>query len=288
MRTIFILLIATNLVMSCKKDKDTKSFKHKALPSDISKLYEFQGDETSDTVWIYVQGGPVTDREYAFEETYQDGSDLYPFFKDDFRVYPYQAQHLDKTIAPSALFDFKAAKKEAAKSSEVVKRIVEHFNAKNKVVYLVGHSYGSFIVNDVLARYGSIARKTISLNGRLEMDDVVWQGFSKGEEWLFEDTGINPTLNTSASDDIEEQNMRKLAAGLGYNRYTSKYANVDLSDAIFFTAGDDKYVGDFTQNTIDFLQANAEQLYVIPDIGHGDVFNPNLMKELHDVIIKDN
>ncbi len=288
MRALYTLLIATSLLMSCKKDKDDKSFKSTPIPTDISKLYETYGDANADTVWIYVQGGPVTEREYAFEELYDDGSDLFPFFKDDLRIYPYQAQHLDPNIASSIIFDFEDAKKEAAKSSEIVKRIVEHFKAKNKVVYLVGHSYGSFIVNDVLARYGSIARKTISLNGRIDMDNVVWQGFSKGEEWLFDQSGLNPWLNTSATNTTEEKNMRRLAAGLGYNRYTERYANTDLSDAIFLTAEDDMYVGDYTQHAIDFLQPRAEKLYVVPSIGHSDVFHPSMMKGLHDVIIKNN
>ena len=285
MRYILSLFLLTGLLTSCKKDKSTQAFIPTKIPLNINNLFEFKGDLNSDTVWIYVQGGPVTQRDYAFEELYDDGSDLYPFIKDDLRVYPYQAQHLNKNIADEINFDFNDAKIESATSSEIVKLIVEHFNKQSKVVYLVGHSFGSFIVNDVLARYGSIARKTISLNGRLEMDDLVWKGFAKGEVWLFNAQGLNPTLNTSATSTTEEKNMRKLAAGLGYKRFTELYVNTDLSDAIFLSGEDDPYVGDFTQNTKDFLTSRAEELFIIPNFGHSDVFHPDVMKQLHDIII---
>lgn len=282
------LILLGLFIFSCKKDKDDNAFKHTSISKDISTLYESYGDTNSDTVWVYVQGGPVTQREYPFEETYQDGDLIYADFNDDLRIYPYQAQHLNPNIAITKTFNFNDAKVESGITSEIVKTIVEHFNQEDKVVYLIGHSFGSFVVNDVLAKYGSIARKTISLNGRLDMDDVVWQGFSKGEEWLFNQEGINPTLNHSASNSIEENNMRKLAAGLGYNRYSQKLANTDLSDALFLTAEDDEFVGDFTQQSIDFLNSKAEKLFVVPNFGHSDVFNPDFMKELHHLIIQDN
>lgn len=283
---ILPLILLGLFIFSCKKDKDTKGFKHTTISSDITTLFESYGDANSDTVWVYVQGGPVTEREYPFEETYSNGSPLFPDFKDDLRIYPFQAQHLNANISTTENFDFKDAKVESGISSEIVKHIVEHYNGKNKVVYLIGHSFGSFVVNDVLARYGSIARKTISLNGRLDMDDLVWKGFAKGEEWLFNQEGLHPTLNASASSSVEEKNMRKLAAGLGYNRYTQRFANTDLSDALFLTAEDDPYVGDFTQQAIDLLTLKAEALFVMPNFGHGDVFQPSVMKEIHDLIIK--
>lgn len=291
MKKIFLVLASVALIISCEKDDDggSLSFEHTILPSNINDLFEGKGDANSDTVWVYSQGGPVTEREYGFEDQYDDGSDAYPFITDDYRVYTFQTQHLNSNIALDETFTFEHAKVEAAMNSEIVKRVVEYFTQQNKVVYLVGHSYGSLVVNDVLARYGSIARKTISLNGRLDMDQVVWEAFSKGEMWTFDGNGENPSYN-SAQDDLSVSaiNMKRLAAGLGYNRYTTLLSNVDLSDAIFLTSTKDEQVGDFTQEAIDLLNDKAEALLSI-DGGHGDVYHPVTLKQIHDTyIITDN
>jgi hypothetical protein len=140
---------------------------------------------------------------------------------------------------------------------------------------------------DVLARYSQIARKTISLNGRLDMDKVVWEGFSKGENWLFDKEGQNPYFDSFDEDDYQSQNIKKLAAGLGYNRYTEKLASVDLSDVIFVTGEADPYVGDYTSDALAFTSDEAEGAYSLPEIGHSDIFIPELMILIHDMIINE-
>ncbi|MGB1296104.1 MAG: hypothetical protein ACPG6V_11545 [Flavobacteriales bacterium] len=289
MKNILAIVLVGLFVFSCKKDKSEPTFKHSPIPSDITKTFEQKGDEDSDTVWIYVQGGPTEQREYALVDTYSDGSDVYPFFTDDLMIFPYQAQHLDKTIATSELFNFEDAKEESEKTAEIVVNIANHFTSKNKVVYIIGHSFGSLVVHEILAKFGNPARKMLSLNGRMDMDEVVWKGFSKGEEWLFDNSGLNPMLNTGAVSTLEEKNMRKLAAGLGHNRYTELFANragLDLSNVLFLTAEDDKYVGDYTQKSLDYLGAKAELMFVLPQAGHSDVFIPSILKSLHDLMIK--
>ena len=291
MRKVLILAAVALTWISCdKNDKDVKPvFVKTSIPTDINKLFESKGDVESDTVWIYVQGGPTTEREYAPEEMYEDNTPVYPYLIDDLRIYPFQTQHLNPKVASSELLTLEAAKIESATTTEIVKKIVEHFNSQNKVVYLIGHSYGSLVVNDFLAKYGSIARKTISLNGRLDMDQVVWEGFAKGEEFLFDADGINPFLDTEADNTMKDKNMRKLAAGLGFNRYTELLANADLTNAIFVTAPNDSYVGDFTTGAIDLLKVKSEALFILPEgLGHSDIFEPELFEQLHDLIIEDN
>lgn len=284
-----ILMIAIVWV-SCKKEKEETvkpSYLATQIPADINKLFEFKGDLDSDTVWIYVQGGPETMREYAPEDKYEDGSPVYPYFQDDLRIYPFQTQHLNSKIAQDESFTFEQAKIESSLTAEIVKNIVQHFNSKNRTVYLIGHSFGSLVVNEVLAKYGSIARKTISLNGRLNMDEAVWKGFAEGKELLFDENGLNPTLNEEADNTVKDKNMRRLAAGLGFNRYIQNLAKPDLSNTIFISATNDPYVGAFTKEEYDFALSNAEEMLYVEG-GHSDVFNPETFKLLHDLIIMDN
>lgn len=291
MRARFTYLASLVFILfSCGKDDAVVPvYEPTTISSEISDLFETRGNTDSDTVWVFIQGGPVTQRDYTLEETLPNGDEAYPFITDDLRVYPFQTQHLNMTLATATNFTFENAKVESARSAEIISEVVKHFTSQSKVVYLIGHSYGSFLVNEVLAQYGSIARKTISLNGRLDMDQVVWEGFSEGNEWLFDANGENPFLNSSASNAVEDQNMRKIAAGLGFNRYTDRLANADLSDAIFLTSDNDDLVGDFTQEAIDFLTNQAEGLIILqPNFGHGDVFEPQVFRELHDMIIMDN
>lgn len=287
------LSIVLLLFSACKKDEVTPTivtpptpeveFNSTVISSTVTDLFETRGDATSDIVWIYVQGGPTTERDYVFEETNPDGTDAYPFITDDFRVYPFQVQQINEDFKIADGFTFEQAKVESAKNAEIIKNIIEHFVSQNKTVYTIGHSYGSFIVNEVLATYGPLGEKIVSLNGRLDMDEVVWQGFSKGEEWLFDANGENPTLNSTADNSLLEQNMRKMAAGLGFNRYSQKLANVDLSSAIFVTADSDEFVGDFTQDAISFLLDTDAALLFLPEgAGHSDVFEPSFFEFLHD------
>ncbi len=288
----FVLIFIISLMNSCKKDDDVvikEEFKPTVLSSDVTQLFELRGNPTSSIVWIYVQGGPVVQRDLLFEEKNSDGTDMFPYITDDLRVYPFQVQHLNEQIKTFNEFTLEQAKIESAKNAEIVRRVAGYFESQNKTVYIVGHSYGAFVVNEVLVKYGAVGRKMASLNGRLNMDQVVWEGFSKGEEWLFDQNGQNPSLNSGADNSVLEKNMRKLAAGLGFNRYTQKLAEVDLSDAIFLTADKDKFVGDFTQETLDFLAPKAESLIILQNSEHSEIFNEaSLFEQLHDDMIQDN
>lgn len=288
MNRLWILAIATIAFAACNKDDVKSSFVKTVIPTDINKLFESSGNVNSDTVWVFVQGGPTMDREKNLDDKDENKNTAYPFFTDDYIVYPFQAHHLNSKIATSKEFTFEDAKVESATTAEIVKNVVEHFTSQNKVVYLIGHSYGSFVVNEVLATYGSIARKTISLNGRLDMDEEVWKAFSRGEEYLFDKDGLNPALNPNADNSLEEKNMRKLAAGLGFNRYTKRFKDVDLSDAIFIAASDDKYVGDLTHDAVKLLKNKAEFFLELKDLGHSDIFNPELMEVIISVATADN
>ncbi|MCY4562088.1 MAG: hypothetical protein OXC03_07285 [Flavobacteriaceae bacterium] len=287
------------------QDNSEDNFSHTVLPDAIEDLFEMKGDIESDTVWVYIQGGAVLDRDYPLNSSNssgcsncdQDEAEVfdYPYFVDDLIVYPFQSQHLNPYIHRESELTFEQAKIESALSAEIIKKVIDHFNTMEKTIYLIGHSYGAFLVNEILSKYGSIARKSISLNGRLDMDQVVVDGFSEGIVWLFDENGQNPYEAKVPEEYASEikliSNLSKLNAGLGFNRYTEKLAEVDLSDAIFLFSEYDMNVGDFTPEAIKLLKETnpAEHLIILENGTHETIFaDLRETKKLHDLIIMDN
>ncbi|MCY4562186.1 MAG: hypothetical protein OXC03_07815, partial [Flavobacteriaceae bacterium] len=50
------------------KEIEYAEFVHPKIPSENEGLYEYIGDMTSDTVWVFVQGGPETKQYQFFNE----------------------------------------------------------------------------------------------------------------------------------------------------------------------------------------------------------------------------
>lgn len=277
---------------SDSQNENNAEFVHTTIPSDINDLFEFRGDSTKDTVWVFLQGGATTERDYSLNLK-SPQADIFPYFTDDFIVYPFQSQHINPSLHDNFDLTFEQAKVESSISVEITQKIVEHYVGMNKTVYVIGHSYGAFMVHELLAVYGGkTARKYISLNGRLDMDEIVWKGFAMGEFYFFDEDGnlVKSTFPIPADEIRYEHNMGRLNAGLGFNRYTEKLADVDLSDAIFVTSEKDHAVGIFTPKSIEFLTDKnpAEKLIILTE-GHDQIFDDyEKMKELHDLIIMDN
>ncbi|MCY4160303.1 MAG: hypothetical protein OXE77_00370 [Flavobacteriaceae bacterium] len=268
-------------------------FAHTTIPSDINDLFEFRGDATKDTVWVFLQGGATTERDYNLNEISSSGTDRFPYFTDDFIVYPFQSQQLNPSLHDHFDLTFEQAKVEASLSVEIAQQVIKHHVDRDKTVYVIGHSYGAFMVQELLAEYGSnSARKYISLNGRLDMNEKVWKGFSMGEFYYFDEDGKTLVKSPEIpADELRfEHNMGRLNAGLGFNRYTEKLAQIDLSNALFLTAEKDQAVGVYTPETIEFLTEKnpAEKLIMIPG-GHGQIFEEApRMEKLHNFIVMDN
>ena len=272
------------------KEIEYAEFVHPKIPSENEGLYEYIGDMTSDTVWVFVQGGPETKQYQFFNEGKAKGIDPYPFITDDLVVYPYQSQQINSSRFEQFDLTFEQAKKEGAISVEIVKLVVQEFVDKEKVVYLIGHSYGSLIINELLSLYGPLADKTVSLNGRLNMDQEVWEGFSVGEYWRYDTNGVNPSKTQNAEDfSRQEKNLGKLAAGMAYHRFIDKLADVNLSTTIFLTATKDDQAGTFNEQEISFLKGKdlAHDLIILEG-EHSDALQSETMKKLHNLIINPN
>ena len=115
--------------------------------------------------------------------------------------------------------------------------------------------------------------------GRLDMPAEVWTVFAEGNFVGFEN-GIDIIDFTDASeagmgsDDPEDifgsKNAAKLAAGLGYNRYTGKLKDLNLENVIYYSGDMDEQVGRLAEEEIEFLVSHGARVVIRSDTGHED------------------
>ncbi|MCH9649944.1 MAG: hypothetical protein K0U98_17035 [Deltaproteobacteria bacterium] len=214
------------------------------------------GNPASETVIVNAQGGPVpflfTDR---LEEMLGLGAtDLYA-------VNVHQAQ----TRAPSQFNDrpisFEEAKAFDTGSVRMLAEVVRGYKEAGKTVYVVGISFGAFVVQDLLATQGNLADGYLIVVGRLDMPQRAWHPFSEGRFAGFKD-GVEIVDFASAEEagmggdgsEFVDGNMAKLAAGLGYKRFTDLLAEIDLSNVVYAYGRLDEQVGRLTQEEVSFLK----------------------------------
>ena len=282
------LFLFSILIYSCSKEessKTTEKLKYKAtqLPEDINKLFDVRGESSADTVWVYLQGGPDQKKNLELEDGSDDGKE-FDFFLDDLRVYPLQAQHLNTDLFNYTDFNYEYSVKENNTAVKVVKKVIQHFKDQDKVVYLIGHSYGAFMVQEFLKEYGNLAHASAVLNCRLDMDEVVWKRGQNGKAYVFDSSGKNPKeqdlTNPPPGANLQQaQNSAILASGLGTTRYTKALKDVDLSKTIFYGNSGDDAVGRWSEAEINFLKSKSTQ-YFYNSGGHSEVFDYESMKRL--------
>lgn len=263
------------------------------IPDDITKLYASRGDQASDTVWIFLQGGPDFKNNFELEAENTDGKP-YDFFDDDLKVYPYQVQHINKEMKMFNDFNYEDAQKETKLALEIVRRVVQHFDKQNKVVYLIGHSYGAFLLQKVIADFGNIAERNAVLNCRLKMEEIVWKNFKEGKPVFFDSKGENPAV---ASDEAfkmklkedgmnveEARNSSILGSAIISINFLETLKDADLKKTLFIGAQNDTAVGDWTDEEVNFLKNNAGLMF-FGDGDHSSVFEYNAMKDVQNYLI---
>lgn len=268
-RIVLIMLLMIVMIIGCKSkitnEKNEYNRKEQEISNnlnkeegllakvDINKLITAYGDiENSEYIIINVQGGPVT--------TLDDDIMLELFdMAIDLNKYSYVNVHQIQTYYPEKFnnkeITFEEAKsydKESAKVlGEIIKALKNKYPEKKVVVY--GYSFGALMVQEVIAEYGSdIADKFAIVVGRLDMNEEFVDLFSNGFNGRFDS---NQKIIKVEDKTIEEKNMNRLAAGLGFNRYTEKLKKIDLSNVIYIYAAKDSYVGKLKKDELKFLKS---------------------------------
>lgn len=267
--SIYPFLFFAFLIISCGKSNqniapndNVTDYIETLIPEPIEELYDAFGDPSKDTVWVFLQNGPKTKKDFPFE-TEDKNSQKFDFFLDDYRVYPNEVQHLNKGFKTFTNFTFENARKEAEHTVSILNNIVKYFKAQNKTVYLIGHAYGGFLIQRYLASFDSIADGNALLNTRLNMDEIVWKNYSLGKTSYFDSIGKNPQVlneriaklkrDKSVISETERLNLFTLTSALISWPYLVILEEVNFTKTLFFHAQNDTVFGALTTEELDFL-----------------------------------
>ena len=171
------------------------------------------------------------------------------------------------------------------KSVAKLHRVIQHFKKQGKKVYVLGISFGAFMTQELLATYGTdIADGYYIMVGRLNIDSEVWKAFSEGKNGMFiHRENKQSKIKTKKQKLIVEQNMSKLAAGLGHYRYTKKLEHIqDLSKVCYVFGTKDEQVGGLTNEEVEFLESRKAKIITVKDGTHSSAIDEGikLLKDL--------
>ncbi len=257
--SLILVSILTLLNLSCADDEEENiSTNDLGISQEIKDLIYFTGDEMSDTVLINVQSGPDTELATVDIDLAIQNFNTVNFLT----VNVHQAQTRDPGLISNRDITFDEAIAFDLETVEILSQVITYFKKQNRTVYVFGQSFGAFVTQDLIARNGiDIADGYLIMIGRLDMNDVIWQGLSEGRYGFFEN-GINPILENEIPANVIERNLAKLAAGFGKNRYTQLLNSFeDLSKITYVYGKTDEVVGSLTATEDQFLVSkNAKVL----------------------------
>ena len=281
---LLAFLAAAVVVVSCEAfiAQESETYRATELPEDITELFEVHGgDPDSGTVWIYEQGGPI----HELLGDYESFS-AYPGHRDIYFVQPHQTLTLNADLAARAgEYTLAELQAEVDVSVEILHRTIQHFRSQGKQVVVIGHSYGAFLITRYLwQKPPENADRYLIMAGRLDMPEVVVNGFLNGQVYYFPDAVTPVDTGLEATTDRGLMEMR-IAAATGHDRYTERLAERDLSRVIYVYGTEDDQVGRLTEDEVDFLKSRGAEVIAAEGGGHGSMFNDmDVVQEISDAL----
>ena len=224
----------------------------------VGKPSKSYGNPDADNIIIIAQDGPsIKLEEYLVEDIF-----IQSYLLEREAIHVLQV-HQAQTMYPDqfTLFDYSYndAKIFTIESVEYLVETVSGAKQSGKNVYVAGIGYGAFIVQELLAIQGNVADGYLLTAARMDWEEAAWITLSQGTSIKFVDgITIQPIFQES---NYHTANMNKLAAGLGYNRYTEKLENVSMDNVIFAYGLYDEKMGRLNEDEIDFLKSKDTTIY---------------------------
>lgn len=229
-----------------------------------------RGSPDAATVVLYSQGGPTPQLETVDELEWM----FAPLDLDQvLLINVHQAQ----TLTPSDFVEdditFDEAVAAGSRSTAILAETVRQYLEQDRSVYVVGISFGAFVVQNLLATQGNVADGYLIMVGRLDIPEHMWKLFSQGRFIPYIDS--DETVPTDEELDIPDippvRNMARIAAGLGHKRYTELLAGTDLGNVVYAYGETDGAVGPLTGDELAFLADHGARVVSIPG-GHDPDF----------------
>lgn len=222
------------------------------------------GDENSDIVIVYAQGGPEPEVETEVLEELRGSHEK---LNNALFVQAHQVQTENSQLFTEKEISFEEAIEYDKKTVDNMATIVKYYKEKGKKVYVIGISFGAFVATDLIAKEGpELADGYGIMVGRLDIDEVFWKAFSEGKGGEYEN-GVTPVITEAES--FIERNMYKLAAGIGHKRFTQLLKGMDLSKVAYAYGKNDEQVGTLNEKEISFLEEHGATLFP-NEGGHSD------------------
>lgn len=270
------------------------------LPADDTALYVAGGDMSSDTVVLYEQGGPID-----FLQDDLDIKDTDPFGLARYGVVQvHQANTLNPAIVGNPSLGLDRAGAENDVSIEILSRVIRHFAAQGKRVYVISHSMGSMLVPAALARYPDLTpmvQRFLVMAGRLDMPSIVPVSMAKGVQMEFPDGGApqptekQPDATTREGDEDAPPGTHytntyvlsqlKLMADIGMPRMTQQLAGRRLDKVVYAYGAADEAVGRLSPDELNFLQRSGATVYCVEGGDHTSMFSPPYAMELSALLV---
>ena len=286
---ILILLVVQFVAIACSSDSGNNSSVRDPAKEMLDSLgptgkYYVLGKDYSPEAPIVVlglQGGPV---DYLLREgEVPQFVELYPYFT---LVHVHQSQTLPanteadgldaRLLSGNELISTEKARRANLKSAAIIHKVARYFKNREKTVYVIGHSYGSFLLPHALHHYGNNFDKVLITAGRIDMPeeavsafrDVCGGGFDRDTQKFIpndcerESAGLAEAVKNSFLSGV------RLLGTLGENRYSELLADRDLSNVMYVHGTKDEATGSLNDSEINFLKSKKVPV-VAMDAGHG-------------------
>ncbi|MEL6558547.1 MAG: hypothetical protein AAFQ94_10205 [Bacteroidota bacterium] len=225
------------------------------IPESLKNYGYSFGNPASDAVIIHTQIGPLTNlltEEFKKIFTNVGGVDTSSYFV--INIHQFQTMHPEKLSENEVSFE--QAKNYNKVSTKMLYELASYFKSHEKTVYIVGLSFGAFAGIDCIAEYGPLVDGYLLMVGRLDMTETIWKSFSEGVEATFEEDAITVKIGQKP-EKTSSINLNKIAAGYGFNRYSERLQDTDLSKLIYYFGKKDQSVGKLTESEIELLENNG-------------------------------
>ena len=271
MRLIMICFCLFSIVACTAQPGD--NYVPTQLPKDTTTLWYTPDEAYRDMILISCPGGPDSILEFRSRD--ESRYRYLPNYDDYTVISMYQAQSFNRSMYYyEDLFTFEDAAYEVEISVEMLHRAIEYFIQRGKRVYVVGASYGAFIVQNYLKTRNPMADHYFIFSGRLDVEQEMVAENLKGNSGSYTADGLHYipdqrpiNFEDRDMDTREDVVSNLLKAAIGKYRYTEELKGMDLSDVTYVYAENDQNVGRLRTKEIQFLEKHGASVYV-DDRGH--------------------
>ena len=246
---------------------------------DVETYAVVQSNPNADTVIIALHGGPS-------DELY-NGSFFYFEEIETFSVVEMLKYEMIHDVMSNESLTIEEGYAVNDTTVAMIEKLVQHYNAQDKEVVVLGHSWGALVMGEYLDDYGvESVYKFIPMEGRLsvpqEFVDILLTGYLP----TFDSDGMTIVVNGSPSD--YPQGLLTLGAAAFANNWVDSLQGEDLSKMMYTYSEFDMNTGALREEETTFLNQSGAQTLFVPGGYHGSVFESFYLDLVVEFIREDN